>query len=53
MSEDNVLQVWSPAEAVYAEEEDEEEAAEREMGGKGCDLAMKQRAEILGDDELE
>ena len=51
VSEDNVLQVWSPAEAVYAEEEDEEE--EEAGRGRGSDLAMKQRAEILGDDELE
>ena len=47
VSEDNVLQVWSPNEDVYADEEDggDDEGEE--------DLAMKQRTEILGDDELE
>ena len=52
VSEDNVLQVWSPAEAVYAEEgfDDDDEA---EGNKKEGDLATKQRAEILGDDELE
>lgn len=45
VSEDNVLQVWSSAGDVYAEEEEDDEEEE--------DLAMKQRTEILGDDELE
>lgn len=48
ISEDNVLQVWSPAEDVYCEEGDEEDGE-----GEGEDLAMKKRTEILGDDELE
>ena len=49
VSEDNVLQVWSPAEAVYAEEGEGD--AEEENGTE--DLATKPRAEILKDDELE
>lgn len=48
VSEDNVLQVWSPAEDVYCEGEEDED----DNGGKE-DLGMKQRTEILGDDELE
>ena len=47
VSEDNVLQVWSPNEDVYADDEDDGDEEE------GEDLAMKQRTEILGDDELE
>ncbi|KAL7545975.1 hypothetical protein ACHAWF_015142 [Thalassiosira exigua] len=53
VSEDNVLQVWSPAEDVYAEEGDDE-VGEEGGGKKGeGDLATSQRTEILGDDELE
>jgi WD40 repeat protein len=48
VSEDNVLQVWSPAEDVYCEEDDDDvEDNEKE------DPGMKPRTEILGDDELE
>ena len=47
VSEDNVLQVWTPAEDVYAEEGDDYDEDEEQ------DEATKQRAEILGDDELE
>lgn len=50
VSEDNVMQIWSPAEDIYAEEGDDED--ENDNGGEG-DLATKQRTEILGDDELE
>mmetsp|Transcript_5809 Transcript_5809/g.13250 ORF Transcript_5809/g.13250 Transcript_5809/m.13250 type:complete len:158 (-) Transcript_5809:182-655(-) len=62
VSEDNVMQIWSPAEDVYAEEgdyedDDDEEEEEEEEGvtekKKKGDLATKQRTEILGDDELE
>jgi histone-binding protein RBBP4 len=51
VSEDNVMQIWSPTEDVYADgvgEDDDDQ--EDEEGG---DLATRQRAEILGDDELE
>ena len=48
VSEDNVLQVWAPTEGIYADGDEEEEEEE-----DGEDLATKQRAEILGDDELE
>ncbi|KAL3765317.1 hypothetical protein ACHAWO_010006 [Cyclotella atomus] len=48
VSEDNVLQVWCPAEDVYCEDGDEDECDD----GKE-DLGMKPRTEILGDDELE
>lgn len=48
VSEDNVMQVWCPAEAIYADEGDDDEGdVEKE------DPATKQRTEILGDDELE
>lgn len=47
VSEDNVLQVWAPTEGIYADGDEEEEEED------GEDLATKQRAEILGDDELE
>ena len=50
VSEDNVMQIWSPAEDIYAEEGDDED--ENDDGDEG-DLATKQRTEILGDDELE
>lgn len=50
VSEDNVMQIWSPAEDIYAEEGDDED--ENDDGGEG-DLATKPRTEILGDDELE
>lgn len=48
VSEDNVLQVWCPAEDVYCEEgdnQDENDGAEN--------LGLKPRTEILGDNELE
>ena len=48
VSEDNVLQVWCPAEAVYCEDGDDEDGDEENE-----DLGMKPRTEILGDDELE
>lgn len=41
VSEDNVLQVWQPAEEIYAPEEDDEDSS-----GEGEDV-------LLGDDELE
>jgi hypothetical protein len=50
VSEDNVLQVWCPAEDVYCEEGDDDD--EEDDNGKE-DLGMKPRTEILGDDELE
>ena len=54
VSEDNVMQVWCPAEDVYAEDDDDDDDDdEGEEGGGGKDPAMMQRAEILGDDELE
>ena len=56
VSEDNVMQIWSPAEDVYADgfggvddDGDYEEGGE----GEGGDLATRQGAEIVGDDELE
>jgi len=51
VSEDNVMQIWSPTEDVYADGggEDEDDQDDEECG----DLATRQRAEILGDDELE
>lgn len=48
VSEDNVLQVWSPAEDVYCEEDDDD-GGDNEKEDPG----MKPRTEILGDDELE
>lgn len=57
VSEDNVLQVWNPNEDVYAEEGDDEDEDEDEEGGDdqkdAGDLATKQRAKILDDDDLE
>ena len=61
VSEDNVMQVWCPAEDVYAEDEDDDDdddddddEDDDDGGGEGGkDPAMMQRAEILGDDELE
>lgn len=50
VSEDNVLQVWSPTEEVWADGEEDEEGGDE---GEEEDLAMKKRTEILGDDELE
>jgi histone-binding protein RBBP4 len=47
VSEDNAMQIWCPAEDVYAEDDDDDEEEEEH------DLATKQRAEILKDDELE
>ncbi|KAL3802630.1 hypothetical protein HJC23_011954 [Cyclotella cryptica] len=49
VSEDNVLQVWSPSEDVYCEEDDDDEGGDNEKEDPG----MKPRTEILGDDELE
>ena len=48
VSEDNVMQIWCPAEDVYADGDEDDEEEE-----DGEDEAMKQRTEILGDDELE
>lgn len=49
VSEDNIMQIWCPAEDVYADGGGDDDDDEDEDG----DLATKQRAEILGDDELE
>ena len=47
VSEDNVMQIWCPAEDVYAEDDNDDDEGEEN------DLATRQRAEILKDDELE
>ena len=49
VSEDNIMQIWCPAEDVYADGGGDDDDDADEDG----DLATKQRAEILGDDELE
>ena len=48
VSEDNVMQIWSPAEDIYCEEGDDDE----EVDVKG-DEATQARTEILADDDLE
>ena len=44
VSEDNVLQVWTMAEEIYADDEGDEEEGEEEDGNNG---------EGIGEDELE
>ena len=53
VSEDNVLQVWNPNEDVYAEEGEDDEDDGEDGAEKEGDLATKQRAKILDDDDLE
>jgi histone-binding protein RBBP4 len=47
VSEDNVLQVWKPAEEIYAEDDDDDENKEDETGDAGKGKGT------VGDDDLE